>query len=134
MTITTFDDLLAAARSQTEPQRLLLVLAGAAPGSEPTPAQQSACEQGHGGELTPLMCVDKGTDELTGFAALVEQSKLAGPPWAILFAAALSGTAGAPADSRAAEAPLQRMVDNIRSGVLGNMIAFDTAGNAVTLD
>ena len=134
MTITTFDDLLAAARSQTEPQRLLLVLAGAAPGSEPTPAQQSACEQGHGGELTPLMCVDKGTDELTGFAALVEQSKLAGPPWAILFAAALSGTAAAPADSRAAEAPLQRMVDNIRSGVLGNMIAFDTAGNAVTLD
>ena len=134
MTITTFDDLLAAARSQPEPQRLLLVFAGAAPGSEPTPAQQSAFEQGQGGELTPLMCVDKGTDELTGFAALVEQSKLAGPPWAIVFAAALSGTAGAPPDSHAAEAPLQRMVDNIRSGVLGNMIAFDTAGNAVTLD
>ncbi len=134
MTITTFDDLLAAARAQPEPQRLLLVFAGAGPGSEPTPAQQSAFEQGHGGELTPLMCVDKGLDELADFAALVEQSRLAGPPWAIVFAAALSGTAGAPADSRTAEAPLQRMVDNIRSGVLANMIAFDTAGQAVTLD
>ena len=40
MNITTFDDLLAAARAQPEPQRLLLVFAGAAPGSEPTPAQQ----------------------------------------------------------------------------------------------
>ncbi len=134
MSITTFDDLLAAARAQPEPQRLLLVFAGAEPGSEPTAAQRSAFEQGHGGELTPLMCVDKGLDELTGFAALAEQSKLVGPPWAIVFAAALSGTAGAPPDSLAAEASLQRMVDNIRSGVLGNMIAFDTAGLAVTLD
>ena len=134
MNITTFDDLLAAARAQTEPQRLLLVFAGAEPGSEPTAAQQSAFEQGHGGELTPLMCVDKGLDELTNFAALAEQAMLAGPPWAIVFAAALSGTAGAPPDSHAAEAPLQRMVDNIRSGVLGNLIAFDTTGLAVTLD
>ena len=134
MNITTFDDLLAAARAQPEPQRLLLVFAGAAPGSEPTPAQQSAFEQGRGGELTPLMCVDKALDGQADFAALVEQSRLAGPPWAIVFAAALSGTAGAPPDSHAAEAPLQRMVDNIRSGVLGNMIAFDTAGHAVTLD
>jgi hypothetical protein len=37
-------------------------------------------------------------------------------------------------DSRAAEAPLQRMVDNIRRGVLGNMIAFDPTGQTVTLD
>ena len=134
MNITSFDDLLAAARAQPEPQRLLLVFAGAAPGSEPTAEQLSAYAQGHGGELTPLMCVDKGLDELTGFAALAEQAKLAGPPWAIVFAAALSGTAGVPPDSRAAEAALQRMVDNIRSGALGNLIAFDSAGLAVTLD
>ena len=80
------------------------------------------------------MCVDKGLDELTSFAALVEQSGLAGPPWAIVFAAALAGTAGGPPDGHAAEAPVQRMVDNIRSGALANMISFDTAGLAVTLD
>ena len=134
MNITTFDDLLAAARAQPEPQRLLLVFAGAEPGSGPTAAQQLAFEQGHGGELTPLMCVDKGLDELASFAALVEQARQAGPPWAIVFAAALSGTADAPPDSRAAEAPLQRMVDNIRSGVLGSMLSFDSTGTAVTLD
>ena len=49
MNITHFDDLLAAARAQPEPQRLLLVFAGAEPGSEPTPAQRLAFEQGHGG-------------------------------------------------------------------------------------
>ena len=125
---------MAAARAQPEPQRLLLVFAGVEPGSEPTSAQRLAFEQGNGGELTPLMWVDRGLDELTSFAALVDQSRLAGPPWAIVFAAALSGKAGALPDSRAAEAPLPRMVDNIRSGVLANMISFDTAGDAVTLD
>ena len=58
MNITTFDDLLAAARAQTEPQRLLLVFAGAEPGSEPTAAQQSAFEQGHGGVLGNLIAFD----------------------------------------------------------------------------
>lgn len=133
MNITSFDDLLAAARAQPTAQRLLLVFAGAELGADATPAQRAAFAQGHGGELTPLMCVDKSVDEIPSFVALVDESRQAGPPWAIVFAAALSGTGGAPPDSKAAEAPLQRMVEGIRTGELSGMIPFDTTGQAVTL-
>lgn len=133
MNIAHFDDLLAAARLQPDPQRLLLVFAGAELGPDASAAQRAAHAAGHGGELTPLMCVDKSADEIGTFEALVEESRHAGPPWAIVFAAALSGTAGLPWDSRVAEAPLQRMVDNIRSGQLDGMIPFDTSGQAVRL-
>ena len=116
MDITCFDDLLAAARAQPLPQRLLLVFAA-----------------GHGGELAPSMCVDKSPDEIASFDALAAESRRAGPPWAVVFAACLEGTAGAPLDSRAAEEPLRRMVERVRSGALGGMAAFDTSGHAVTL-
>jgi len=133
MDITSFDDLLVAARSQPISQRLLLVFAGAELGADATPAQRAAFAQGHGGELTPLMCVDKSVDEIASFAALVEESRQAGPPWAIVFAAALSGTGSAQPDSRDAEAPLQRMVESIRAGALSGMIPFDATGQAVML-
>lgn len=134
MDITTFDELLTAARQQPDPQRLLMVFAGAAPGDSPTPEQRSAFVDGHGGELTPLICVDKSPDEITNFAAIVEESKDAGPPWAIVFVAALSGPDGSVLDSRAAERPLQRMVDGIRTGALTGMIPFDRTGRAVKLE
>ena len=133
MNITTFDDLLIAARSQPGPQRLLLVFAGAELGADATPEQRAADAAGHGGQLTPLMCVDKSPDEIASFAALVEESRQAGPAWAIVFAAALSGAGGAAPDSRATEAQLQQQVENIRTGSLGGMIAFDSSGRAVNL-
>ena len=133
MNITNFDELLAAARAQPTAQRLLLVFASAGLAADATPQQRSAYAEGHGGELTPLMCVDKSADDIASFAALVDESRQAGPPWAIVFAAALSGTAGAAPDREAAEAPLRRMVESIRSGALDGMVAFDQAGEAVRL-
>ncbi len=133
MNITNFEDLLVAARAQPGPQRLLLVFAGAELGADATPEQRAAFAEGHGGELVPLMCVDKAVDEITSFSALVDESRRAGPGWAIVFVTALSGTAGAPPDSKAAEAPLLRMVESIRAGALNGMIPFDASGQAVTL-
>jgi len=133
MDITCFDDLLAAARAQPLPQRLLLVFAAAGVGSDATAEQRAAFAAGHGGELAPSMCVDKSPDEVASFDALAAESRRAGPPWAVVFAACLEGAAGAPLDSRAAEEPLRRMVERVRSGALGGMAAFDTSGHAVTL-
>jgi hypothetical protein len=133
MNITSFEDLLTAARAQPSPQRLLLVFAGAELSADATPEQRDAFAEGHGGELVPLMCVDKALDEITSFAALVDESRRAGPPWAIVFVSALSGTIDTTPDSKAAEAPMLRMVDGIRSGALTGMIAFDTSGQAVML-
>ena len=59
MTIRNFDDLLQAARQQAQPQRLLLVFAGASLPAGATAEQRAAFAAGESGELAPLMCVDK---------------------------------------------------------------------------
>jgi hypothetical protein len=133
MNISTFDDLLQAARSQPDPQRLLFVFAGVELPDDATPAQRERFEAGQGGALVPLMCVDKRPDELASFSALVEESGQFGPqPWGIVFAAALSGTDRAPT-SEDAEKPLERMVEAIKRGEHGGYIPFDTQGQAVQI-
>ena len=89
-----FDDFLAAARGQTEPQRLLLVFARAECPPDATPAEREAFERGEGGALAPAVCVDKLPEEIASFSALLEESKAAVPDWRILFVAAMDGRGG----------------------------------------
>lgn len=126
MNITTFDELLAAARQQREPQRLLLVFAGAELPEGSTPEQAARFEAGQGGALAPLMCVDKTPGELGSFAGLVNEAQQFGQPWALVFVAAM-------ADGQDAEAPLQRMVEDIKRGTIGNFLPFNASGEAVRL-
>ena len=79
MNISSFDDLLRAARQQPEPQRLLFVFAQAVLPDDSTPEQRAGFEAGQGGALTPLMSVDKTPEELGTFAALVEESRQFAP-------------------------------------------------------
>ena len=55
--INSFDDLLRAARSHRERQRLLFVFAGTELPDEATPEQRERFAQGEGGVLVPLMSV-----------------------------------------------------------------------------
>ena len=52
----------------------------------------------------------------------------------MVFAAAMSGSAGKPPTSADADAPLQKMVESIRQGRIQNFIPFDPQGRAVLLD
>lgn len=131
MTISSFDDLLRSAREQAAPQRLLFVFATAGVPDDATPEQRARFEAGQGGTLTPLMCVDKTPHELASFDALREESRQFDQPWDIVFVAAMSGSGGASPTPLDAEAPLQRMVESIKSGRIGNFIPFDTAGEPV---
>lgn len=131
MNILCFADLLGAARSQPDPQRLLFVFAGSALPVDATEPQRQQFERNQGGELTPLMCVDKAVDELTHFDALAAEAVQAGPPWSIMFAAAMSGRNGAAPSSAEARAPLQKMIDAIKSGQLNGMLPFDRHGDPV---
>ncbi len=133
MNIASFDDLLLAARQQPTAQRLLLVFAGASLPPDATPEQRAAFDAGQGGELAPLMCVDKTPDELDGFATLVSEAEQFGQPWVIVFAAALSGSATQAPSSDDAQAPLQRMVESVKAGQIGAFIPFDRSGRAVRL-
>ena len=133
MDIASFDDLLHAALAQPQPQRLLFVFAGAELPDDATPAQRAGFVAGQGGALVPLMCVDKRPQELASFAALVDETSQFGHDWALVFAAALSGTRNQAPSSEDAEAPLQRMVQAIKDGALGALIPFNRQGEPVQL-
>ena len=75
MDISSFDDLLQAARMQPEPQRLLFVFAAVELPDDATPAQRARFEAGQGGALVPLMCVDKTPQELASFDVLVAEAR-----------------------------------------------------------
>ena len=134
MSISSFDDLLQAARQQPEPQRLLFVFATADLPDDSTPAQRERFLAGQGGALVPMMVVDKLPDELQTFADLVQESEQFGGAWRIVFAASMSGSGGLAPTSEAAEKPLQRMVESIKAGTLGSFIPFDREGHPVMLD
>jgi hypothetical protein len=131
--ISTFDDLLQAARLQPERQRLLFVFAAAELPEDCTPAQRARFEAGQGGALTPLMCADKTPEEIATFHALVEESRQFEREWSVVFVAALSGRDGRAPSSEDAQKPLERMVESLKAGSPGPMIAFDRQGQALSL-
>lgn len=128
-----FQQLLAAARAQVQPHRLLFVFASAELPDRPTAAQRARFDAGRGGALAPLMCVDKAPDELTGFDVLAAESERAGPPWRVVFAAALPGQDGRPPAAGQVESALQSMVDAVRVGAFGRFAAYDRSGEPLVL-
>ena len=134
MNISSFDDLLRAAREQPEPQRLLFVFANAALPDDSTPEQRVRFQAGQGGALTPLMSVDKTPEELNTFAALVEESRQFGHHWAIVFVAGLSGRDGRAPTSVEADQSLQRMIEAIKTGAFGSFMPFDRQGQPVLIN
>jgi len=133
MDISNFDDLLRAARTQPDPQRLLFVFARAVLPDDSTPEQRARFEAGEGGALAPLMAVDRTPDDLGTFAALVEESRQFATDWAVVFVASLPGRTGRPPTSQEADQPLQRMIESIKAGSIGSFIPFDRRGEPVQL-
>ena len=133
MNIASFGDLLQAARLQPEPQQLLFVFAGAELPAGASAAQRAQFDAGEGGELAPLMCVDKAADALASFGTLCAEAARAGPPWAIVFTAALSGRGGQAPATADIDAALQHMVESIKAGRLEGMLPFNRAGEPVHL-
>jgi hypothetical protein len=131
MMISTFHDLLQAARAQSQPQRLLFVFAKAGVPDDATPEQRERFGAGRGGTLTPLMCVDKSPDELGSFDALLEESRQFGQTWDLVFVAALSGAGKTGPTPKHVQDSLQRMVESIRSGAVSRFIPFDVYGQPV---
>jgi hypothetical protein len=133
MNITTLDDLLAAARDQPTPQRLLFVFAAAELPDDATAEERERFERGEGGALVPQMCVDKAPHELESFVQLKKEAEAMGPEWHMVFAAALSGTSEKPPSVKETSEALTAMVEAIRQGYLHNCIPFDAQGHAVEL-
>ena len=131
MQLTDFADFLATARAQPDAQRLLFVFAVAELPQAHTPGQARRFEEGRGGALAPVMCVDKGLDELDGFAALAEESRATGQPWDMVFVAALAAEQGVAPQPAGVDRGLRMMVDAVHRGAIERFLAFDPAGVVV---
>lgn len=129
-----FELLLRAAAEQAQPHRLLFVFAAAELPDRPTVEQRERFLAGGGGALAPVMCVDKAPGDLCDFNALVAESRRAGPPWQVVFAAGLSGADGKPPAQSQIEPALERMVHAVLLGSVGQFAAYDASGNAIQIN
>lgn len=133
MNITSYDDLLHAARAQPQPQRLLFAFARAELPEDADEAERARFAERRGGALAPVMCVDKAAEELGSFDELVAESKYTGKEWDIVFVTTMSGRNGKAPASSEAEAPLNMMVTYIHTGQIGQFLAFGRSGDLLQL-
>jgi hypothetical protein len=80
------------------------------------------------------MCVDRTPDQLTRFSMLVEESRLVGPEWALVYVPSLTGHGGRMPTRKEAEGPLQSMVGSIQAGAHQSFIPFGTDGQPVRFE
>lgn len=133
MNITSYGELLAAARSQSQPQRMLFAFARAElPADAPAQERERYAER-RGGTLMPVMCVDKALSELGSFDELVAESRHMGAAWDIVFVSSLSGRDGKAPTTAQAEAPLNMMVTYIHTGQVERFLAFSKEGELLTI-
>ncbi len=129
---TPFEQLLTLANQQPEPQRLLFVFLKAVLPTESTAEELERFEASKGGQLQPMMCVDKALSELTTFDALVEESKEMGKDWQIVLIAALAGKNGVAPSSKEAEEALDTMLKVVQGGGdLTKFMALDHDGDPI---
>ena len=131
MNITCFDDLLTAARTQPQPQTLLMVFVDVELPPDASPQERARFEQGQGGALTPRMCVDRPLAELSDWNRLAAEADQQSRDWRMVMVGALAGTGGRAPQDDAIEQALNRMVMSIHQGQIQGFIPFDRQGQAV---
>ena len=129
--LSSFDDLLVAARAQPERQRLLLIFAHIGLPADPTPEQRASFEAGRGGALSPVMCVDKPAEAFPAFAELVADADRSGNPWSVVFVAAIGHRDGVAPTAGQVEAAMQQMIEAIGAGRPRGFALFDREGRPV---
>ncbi len=131
--ITDFETLLEATRQQQETFQMLFVFAKSALPAEHSKGEAERFKSGLGGELTPMMCVDKKLDELSDFKALALEAEKLFLDWQMVFIGALPGRAGAPTKEEIDDA-LKNMVQAIQfGGDMSGYLIFDKNGDPIRI-
>jgi len=103
MIIKNFSDLISFAKKEPNPQLFLFLFAKAE-------AKNNAFKTNHSsGTIQPVMCVDKPTDELTTFEALIEEADRITKNWDFVFIGCLNA-------SMDAEPHLTKMSNDVANG------------------
>jgi hypothetical protein len=127
-----FQQLLACARAEPEPQRLLFVFTERELPPGASAAQRERYHEGRCGALTPLACVDKSPHEMTTFENLAKESAQACPAWTVVFVAALAGARSCPPERARVDEGLKNMIGAIQAGRVSGLLALDRAGEMVS--
>ena len=133
MMISTFDELLQAARQQPLAQHLLLVYTQAELPEDSTQTQRAEFEAGMGGALSPTACVDKRASEIESFAELDKEAREFVENWDVLFAAAMDVMPGQEMSDSTVGAAMNQVIELVKSGQISRLISFDREGNAISL-
>jgi hypothetical protein len=130
--ITDYESLLLAAKNQSEPQRLLFVFLKASLPKDHKNEEAVRFHSGQGGQLQPIMRVDKTLSELGVFSDLVAESERMEQDWQIVLVACLSGRNGVVPSSDDATQPLTMMLQTVENGGdLSKYMAFNRDGTPV---
>jgi hypothetical protein len=119
-----FEQLLALANQQPEPQRLLFVFLKAVLPVDSSPEELASFESANGGQLKPMMSVDKALEELSTFEALLEESKETGKEWQMVLIAAMPGRNGNQPTAEEVEGGVDTMIKVVQGG--GDISQFMT--------
>lgn len=129
-----FATLLEATRQQPETFQMLFVFAKSALPPEHTEEEALRFKEGRGGELTPMMCVDKSPDELTDFKALALEAEKVFIDWQMVFCGALPGGIGTPPSKESIDESLKNMVQAIQfGGDMSGYLIFDKQGDPIRI-
>ncbi len=104
-----FMELVKAAKAQPEPQRLLFLLAQ-------SERSNKAHKSNAKGTITPVMCVDKEPEELTGFSRFVSEADSMSKNWDMMLVAGMNGEGGKAPTTEDAEPLLNKMANDLMSG------------------
>jgi hypothetical protein len=129
--ITCFEDLLTAARAQPIPQTLLMVFVDVELPLDASAQERADFERGEGGNLTPRMCLDRESRELTDWPSLAAEADQQSPDWRMVMVAALSASSNDTSDSQTIEQHLDRMVMAIHQGQIQSFVPLDRQGQAL---
>lgn len=133
MDITDFASLLTVARQQPDPQKLLFLFLEKSISDDNKANKQTSFNAGTGGELSPVMTLEKSLDDLTTFQDLVAESREQKRDWHIVLVAALGGKNGELPDTETAFKNLDNMIKTVESG--GNIskyLAFQINGDLIS--
>ncbi|SDW15692.1 ribonucleotide reductase subunit alpha [Marinobacter mobilis] len=131
--ITSYAQLITVAGQQPEPQRLLFVFCRAELSDDASDSEKQRFEEGCGGALSPVVCVDKSPSDVATFEVLQEESRYTGQAWDIVFVAAMAGRGGIAPSADEASQPLNMMVEKIRLGEVSGFLPFNRQGELVSL-
>lgn len=120
------------AKQQLEPQRFLFVFLKTSLPNDHKDDEAFRFNQGIGGELTPVMTLEKPLDELSSFEELVAESELMKKDWQLVSIGIMSGRNGVMPTSDEAIKSLEIMMKTVETGGnLSKFMTFDRTGNPI---